>query len=174
VANQIDFTSTTPNQSPRFRLYPLIMNKCRIVNDSHPESKLSAWCPPAVAARRSVSYDRGDLLLTRPVGEEVHILEGLSSNVFFIYTNNKLRTANDGVLKGYARKLVLDCAKACGLHYDQAPIGVQDAQIWCEVFLTHLLLSQKSSFLMRSEMKFAKFGRTTTILKSGSCCTKKC
>jgi hypothetical protein len=53
----------------------------------------------------------------------------------------KLRTMNDEVLKGYARKLVLDGAKACGLQYDPAPIRVQDAQIWRKVFLT-------SSFLL--------------------------
>jgi Amino-transferase class IV len=102
---------------------------------SNPESKVSAWCHqqwPLEEAFRVM----GEILLTRPVGDDIHILEGLTSNIFFIYPNNKLLTASDGVLKGYAQKLVLDCAKACGLQYDLAPIRVQDAQIWHKVFLT--------------------------------------
>jgi hypothetical protein len=102
---------------------------------NNPESKLSAWCRQRRPLEEAF-HATGEILLTRPVREEVHILEGLTSNVFFVYPNNKVRTAEHGVLKGYARKLVLDCANVCGLHYDPAPIRVQDAHLWLEVFLT--------------------------------------
>lgn len=128
------------NPEPISAILALSSNHEQMPNrySSNPESKLSAWCRQRWPLEEAFPVT-GEILLTRPVGDEVHILEGLTSNVFFIYPNNQLRTADDGVLKGYARKLVLDCAKACGLHYDPAPIRVQDAQIWREVFLTSSL-----------------------------------
>ena len=128
------------NPEPISAILALSSNHEQLPNryKNNPESKLSAWC----RQRRQLEETfcgTGEILLTRPVGEDVHILEGLTSNVFFIYPNNKLRTADDGVLKGYARKLVMDCAKSCGLDYDPAPIRVQDAQMWHEVFLTSSL-----------------------------------
>jgi hypothetical protein len=102
---------------------------------NNPKSKLSSWCRQRRPLEEAFNA-AGEILLTRPVGEEVHILEGLTSNVFFVYPNNKIRTADQGVLEGYARKLVLDRANVCGLHYDQDPVRVQDAHLWQEVFLT--------------------------------------
>lgn len=101
----------------------------------YPEAKLSSWC----RQRRPLEQEfkrNGEVLLTREVRGEIHILEGLTSNVFFVYSDNKLRTANKGVLEGYAKSLVLDCASRLGIECDPAPIRVQDASLWREIFLT--------------------------------------
>lgn len=100
-----------------------------------PQAKLSSWC----RQRRPLELEfqrNGEVLLTREVGGEIHILEGLTSNVFFIYSDDTLRTANNGVLEGYARNLVLDCSSKLGIQYDPAPIRSQDAILWKEIFLT--------------------------------------
>ena len=104
-----------------------------------PEAKLSSWC----RRRRSLENvfkvnGAGEVFLTRQVKdkEDIEILEGLTSNVFFLYPDKKLCTADSGVLKGYARKLVLECAQNLGLHHDSTPIRIQDASLWKEIFLT--------------------------------------
>lgn len=102
-----------------------------------PEAKLSCWCRQRRPLEQEFKVNgAGEVLLTRNVGGETHILEGLTSNVFFVYPGEKLRTASHGVLKGYARELVLECAPKLGLDYDASPIRVQDASLWKEVFLT--------------------------------------
>lgn len=103
----------------------------------HPEAKQSSWCRRRRPLEQTFKMNEvGEVLLTKRVGDETHILEGLTSNIFFLYPDNKLRSANRGVLKGYARKLVLDCATRLGFPYDPTPVRVQDASFWKEVFLT--------------------------------------
>jgi Amino-transferase class IV len=72
---------------------------------------------------------------------DLEVLEGLSSNVFIIYKDGTIRTAVDGVLHGYVRQLVLDCAvgcgSSCGLILDVSqPIRLQEVHEWKEAFIT--------------------------------------
>lgn len=103
----------------------------------YPEAKLSSWC-----RRRRPLEERfkvngaSEVVLTKRVGDEIHILEGLTSNIFFLYPHKKLRTANTDVLKGFARELVLDCAAKLGFEYDSSPIRIQDYNLWREIFVT--------------------------------------
>jgi hypothetical protein len=69
-------------------------------------------------------------------GEVITVLEGLTSNFFAVYPGGVLRTANTGVLCGYARKRILQAAESIGYRVEEAPIGLQEASLWKEVFLT--------------------------------------
>jgi len=126
--------------------------------EHYPEAKLSSWCRRRRLLEQKFKVKgAGEVLLTRKVGDDVYILEGLTSNVFFVYPNKTLRTANVGVLKGYARKLVLDCASKLGLQYDPTPIRIQDASVWKEVFLTssiRLMVPVKQIFIPNEAGQF--------------------
>lgn len=66
------------------------------------------------------------------------VLEGLTSNFFVIYTDGTIRTANDHVLLGYIRHLVIQFAPGCGLTLDDRPINLDDGRqgLWAETFIT--------------------------------------
>jgi hypothetical protein len=106
----------------------------------HPEAKLSSWCrqrrPLEVTLKKS---GIGEVLLVDAGQDDgdVEILEGLISNVFFVYPGGYLRTAHRGVLNGFARHLVLQLAEKCGLTPDLSQtVSPQDCNQWQEVFVT--------------------------------------
>lgn len=72
-----------------------------------------------------------------PSGEN-EILEGLTSNFFVVYKDGTVRTADKGVLCGYVRHLVIDCADRAGLRMDYSPILMDDATngLWESAFIT--------------------------------------
>lgn len=75
-----------------------------------------------------------DSILTE---QDLEVLEGLSSNIFFVYNDGTLRTPVDGVLHGYVRRLVLDCADRCGLTVALSrPVCLREVAQWKEVFIT--------------------------------------
>ena len=101
----------------------------------HPHAKLSSWC-----SQRRPLEDRfkqpsiGEVFL---ISEQQEILEGLTSNIFILYKDGVLRTAQDGVLLGYARHLVLKSAQRLGIPLDQkTPILLSECDQWEEVFTT--------------------------------------
>ena len=106
--------------------------------DSNPKAKLTSWCRRRHILEEELQFEGvGEVLLGQKVYNEIYLLEGLTSNLFFIYPGGILRTAGDeSVLNGYARHSVLDCAKKCGLQVDIGPIPWSDASLWEEVFLT--------------------------------------
>jgi hypothetical protein len=123
--------------------------------DSYPEAKLSAWCrrrrplevqfkPAGVGEVLLVDefeYDDGvhDNTPTNnepPEAPVVHLLEGLTSNLFVVYPDNVLRTAATGVLHGYARQLVLAQAPLSGLTLDFTPIRLDESHLWLDCFVT--------------------------------------
>ncbi len=138
--------------------------------DNQPLAKVSSWC----STRRPLESqfktgDTGEVILTRkgkterlPSEQSDHdkkriesdlgnleLLEGLTSNLFVVYTYGTIRTASANkdddplVLNGYARHyLVLEAAERCGLKIeictDEKAISVQDGidGLWAEAFLT--------------------------------------
>jgi len=68
------------------------------------------------------------------------LLEGLTSNLFVVYPNKVIRTANDGVLHGYARHLLLQAVATDtndGWVVDTTtPILLEEANQWQQLFLT--------------------------------------
>ncbi len=74
------------------------------------------------------------------IQKSYEILEGMTSNFFAIYRDGTIRTAQDGILFGYVRHLVMDCATDCGLTIDSSsrPIDLKDGEdgLWAETFIT--------------------------------------
>lgn len=109
-----------------------------------PRHKVASWTRLRKQMERPETYKPpgvSEVLMLRPTGidNQLEVLEGLSSNIFVIYKDGTLRTASDGVLLGYARHLVLECAERCGLRIDLLkPILLQDAKkgLWQEAFIT--------------------------------------
>jgi branched-subunit amino acid aminotransferase/4-amino-4-deoxychorismate lyase len=107
----------------------------------NPQFKVASWTklrkkfenpgtfkPPGVA----------EVLMVRAAPNDTgpELLEGLSSNFFVVYNDGTLRTPVQGVLHGYVRHLVLECAEACGLKIDDSPILLQESPRWKEAFIT--------------------------------------
>jgi hypothetical protein len=104
--------------------------------------------------------------------QQLELLEGLTSNVFVVTKDDVLRTAGTGVLPGYVRHLVLDCAEAChGLRVDDStPILLSDVDEWKEAFITSSsrLICPISRILVRSDddddgEDFAEFWRDPVL-----------
>ncbi|GAX20918.1 hypothetical protein FisN_1Lh426 [Fistulifera solaris] len=108
-----------------------------------PRHKVASWTRLRKQMERPETYKPpgvSEVLMLRSARDhQLEVLEGLSSNVFVVYKDGTLRTATDGVLFGYARHLVLECAESCGLRLDPfKSIILQDAEegLWKEAFIT--------------------------------------
>lgn len=103
-----------------------------------PSAKLSAWCRMRRPLEGVFKVDGMDeVLLTRPHGNDVQLLEGLTSNVFVICKDGTLRTPDDdGVLGGYARHLVLEAARQLGFPVEVGPLCMSELGSWDHMFCT--------------------------------------
>jgi hypothetical protein len=109
-----------------------------------PHSKIASWCRLRKTIENSKTYHPSgvsEVLMVRPRQDEaaksrLEVLEGLSSNFFVIYKDGTLRTATEGVLNGYVRHLVFECASKCGLKFDPRPIFLHQTSEWKEAFIT--------------------------------------
>jgi hypothetical protein len=112
-----------------------------------PHAKISSWSRKRRPLENKESFmpeGVGEvLLLHRNRSHETstksyEILEGMTSNFFAIYHDGTIRTARDGILFGYVRHLVIDCASACGLKLDNRPVNLNDGRkgLWAETFIT--------------------------------------
>jgi Amino-transferase class IV len=119
----------------------------------NPRSKVASWCKQRKLMDNAETFKPAgvsEVLMVRTTKEEsigegeikytsLELLEGMTSNVFVVYKDGTLRTADDGVLFGYVRHLVLESAAKCHLQVDVSrPIALQDAVDgkWSEVFIT--------------------------------------
>jgi hypothetical protein len=108
-----------------------------------PQYKVASWTRLRKKMEKPETYmpaGVSEVLMVRPspINGDLEVLEGLSSNLFVVYKDGTIRTAQDGVLYGYVRHLVLECAKTCGLQIDPRPIVLHDATagLWQEAFIT--------------------------------------
>lgn len=110
-----------------------------------PHAKISSWSSERRPLEKKETFmpdGVGEVLLLREKntskGLKFELLEGMTSNFFAIYQDGTLRTAPDGVLLGYVRHLVLECAPSCGLKVDHRPIDLDDGRngLWVETFIT--------------------------------------
>lgn len=113
-----------------------------------PQNKISSWTRLRKQMESPTYKPPGcsEVLMVKPGGggkddkssSELEVLEGLSSNFFVVYKNGTIRTAQNGVLFGYVRHLVLDSLRACGLELDPNPILLHEARDgpWKEAFIT--------------------------------------
>jgi hypothetical protein len=121
--------------------------------DQMPTAKVSSWCRlrrPLEHRIQQLDPDVvvGEVILVRNNNtnsnrnsnnnSKVELLEGLTSNLFVVYSDGTLRTPMGSVLNGYARKLVIEAAQRMGWTVTHDPIYLEDATngLWKEVFLT--------------------------------------
>lgn len=69
------------------------------------------------------------------IDEECEILEGLSSN-FFGIIHNVIQTADESILKGITRQIVLELISANGLSMDLKPVNMDEIGFLSECFIT--------------------------------------
>jgi branched-chain amino acid aminotransferase len=98
----------------------------------NPRSKQVGFIETAEAVRRELPPGANEALM---VGEDGRILEGLSSN-FFAVKDGILWTAEDGVLPGITRSLVLETVRKLGLEVKLEGVLVSDLSLIGEAFLT--------------------------------------
>jgi Amino-transferase class IV len=119
----------------------------------NPQSKVASWCKQRKLMDNAETYKPpgvSEVLMVRTSNEEpigdgeiqyssLELMEGLTSNLFVVYNDGTLRTAQEGVLFGYVRHLVLESAARCHVQVDVSrAITLQDAVDgkWSEVFIT--------------------------------------
>jgi hypothetical protein len=112
----------------------------------NPQSKVASWCRERKKMEDPNTYKpegASEVIMVRPRttgsdgrGSRMELLEGLSSNVFFVYKDGSLRTAADGILNGYVRHLVLESAKNLDIRLDPRPIYLDEVNEWNEAFIT--------------------------------------
>lgn len=100
-----------------------------------PRAKLSSWCRTRrpLEDRFKPNNDTVDEVLL------VHgstLLEGLTSNLFVLWSNQTLTTPADGVLEGCARNLVIQQAQRLGWTVQCGPVPIESLEDAEEVFLT--------------------------------------
>jgi Amino-transferase class IV len=108
----------------------------------NPQNKVQSWTRIRKKMEIPIYKPPGvsEVLMVRPcnnTSSDLEVLEGLSSNFFVIYKDGTIRTAQDGVLFGYVRHLVLESLEACGLVLDPKPVLLHEAKnLWKEAFIT--------------------------------------
>ena len=134
------YSDATPTDlwiAPRSASVVLALSNDALPNryENDPEAKQSSWC----TNRRVLEEmwpDADDIVLVETSGGIVHLLEGLTSNLWFVYPGNVLRTAPRGVLPGYSRQLVQEYGPRLGLRVEDIPVSLHERGFWEEVFLT--------------------------------------
>jgi len=96
-----------------------------------PKAKQTNFIAPSRCAKADRAPDIHELLL---VDDEGRILEGITSN-FFTMVDDKLLTADEGVLEGVTRRVVLTLAQTI-VSIDYAAITVNDLPRVDETFIT--------------------------------------
>lgn len=95
----------------------------RELHRDNPKAKLTAFIETADQVRQTLPPGINEALM---VGEGGQVLEGLSSN-FFAVKDGKIWTAEQGVLSGITRSMVLDAARA--LNFEVVLEGVRHDEL---------------------------------------------
>lgn len=150
--------------------------------DNLPGAKLSSWCRlrrPIEQMFKSESSSIGEVILIRKMSDDKGslrflLLEGLTSNLFVVYTDGTLRTShvdkdeeNGGVLGGYARSLVIGAAKDLNIPIVYGPITFGDGEngLWKEAFTTSSIriITPLRKILMPKELESASMMDRITL-----------
>lgn len=98
----------------------------------NPKAKSTSFIEKASDVKKTLLSNVNEAIM---VDAEGYLLEGLSSN-FFAVMNGELWTANDKVLSGITRHIVLDEAEKTGLQCHLRPVQIQDLSRCSETFIT--------------------------------------
>lgn len=104
----------------------------RSMHRQNPKAKLTGFLEAAAAVRHEMPEGVEEVLM---VGEDARILEGLSSN-FFAVRGGVIYTAEEGVLSGITRLIVIDEIQDCGLPFIREGLPIIDACNIEEAFIT--------------------------------------
>jgi len=99
---------------------------------SNPKAKLTGSIRRAEQVRSQMSPGMHEALM---LGEDGRILEGLSSN-FFAVKSGEAWTAEEGVLSGITRALVLQEIKRAGIPLRLSPVTIDELPFLDETFIT--------------------------------------
>ncbi|KAJ4458531.1 putative Aminotransferase; class IV [Paratrimastix pyriformis] len=99
----------------------------------HASAKDSGWVRDRLPLEQNKTPDAEEVLLQT---EEGAITEGLSSNFFVVMRNGHLRTANEGVLSGTVRQIVLHACEHKKIPVDFRPPVLSERADWAEAFIT--------------------------------------
>jgi branched-chain amino acid aminotransferase len=97
-----------------------------------PKAKLTRFIDRSASLRQSLPPEVNEAIMLDPDGR---FLEGLSSN-FFAVLDGVLWTAEQDVLSGITRSLVLECARNLGLTLHLEPPRLADLPRFAEAFIT--------------------------------------
>ena len=97
-----------------------------------PERKQTGFITASKELRSRIIPPVNEVLL---VNHDGYILEGLSSNVFFV-KGNAVFTAGEGILAGVTRKVVLEACADLAIPVHLAAAGVDEVSQYEEVFIT--------------------------------------
>lgn len=98
----------------------------------NPKAKLTGFIETASRVRQSLPAGVNEAVMIGPDGS---LLEGLSSN-FFAVVNGVIWTAEQGVLSGITRSLVLEAAQALGFPLRLESLPAKDLPAVAEAFIT--------------------------------------
>lgn len=98
----------------------------------NPKAKLTTFIETADQIRQTLPPGINEALM---VGEDGHVLEGLSSN-FFAVKDGKIWTAEQGVLSGITRSMVLDAARALNIEVVLVGVRYDELRKLEEAFIT--------------------------------------
>ena len=104
----------------------------RTMHRNAPKAKLSQFMPKADAIRSTLPDGIHEALMVSESGE---FLEGISSN-FYAVINSKVYTAEDGVLGGIVRKMVLQLIDTENILCSLTPVKLGDLQDFEETFIS--------------------------------------
>ena len=98
----------------------------------HPRLKSTAFISASEAERKHIAQEG---IFEALLGKEGKILEGMTSNFFYV-KNGILLTAPRGILLGITRKTVIDVARGRGVEIRYEPLKREDRSTIEEAFLT--------------------------------------
>ena len=104
----------------------------RRLQRTNPLAKLTRFLEKAEAIRQLLPPDTNEAIM---VGEDGSLLEGLSSN-FFAVSDSTIRTAEEGVLPGITRSLVLEVIHTLAIPLRMEPVKIDDLPRLDEAFIT--------------------------------------
>ena len=97
-----------------------------------PERKQTGFIKASEGLRRKIIPPVNEVLL---VNHDGYILEGLSSNVFFV-KGNAVFTAREGILAGVTRKVVLEACDDLAIQVHLAAAKLDEISLYKEAFIT--------------------------------------
>jgi branched-chain amino acid aminotransferase len=109
-----------------------VMAVTKKLSRRNPKAKYTEFISTANEIREQVTEDVNEILM---VDDQGLVLEGLSSNVFAV-KSGQIWTADDGVLHGLTRQIVLEEAKADGQKVNFQSIRESEIKDIDEVFIT--------------------------------------